>query len=196
MFVQFRQLSHRLGRGQEILVLGLAAQAETLTATFSHDHEALDALAVLLHRRQLLGQRFVDEDHAVFGVIDQIRQLIGGQPDVQHVQHRAQARHGEVKLQVLIAVPGKRGHAVAGFHASGLQCPHQAQHAVVEVAVGVAVHAARFAGGDFAVGEQIPGPVQDRGQRQRVVHDQAVHRRLLGRMLVIGGGRRAACGKA
>ena len=61
----------------------------------------------VLHRRERGGdllverqERAVDEDHLVLGVVDDVGQLIGEQPDVEGVQDPPGARRGEVQLEV------------------------------------------------------------------------------------------------
>ena len=58
---------------------------------------------------QLLGeeadQGVVDDDDLVLGVVGDVGQLLGEQPDVQRVQHRAHRGDGEVGLEVLGVVP-------------------------------------------------------------------------------------------
>ena len=72
-------------------------------------------------RRQQAEQRAVDEDHLVVGVVDDVRQLLGEQPDVQRVQHTPGARRGEVQLEVAGGVPGERGHPAVGGDAERVE---------------------------------------------------------------------------
>ena len=67
------------------------------------------------HRLQLVGQRReqrdqrpVDEDDLVLGVVGDVDELLGEQPDVEGVQHPAGARRGQVELQVARGVPAER----------------------------------------------------------------------------------------
>ncbi len=70
-------------------------------------------------------QRLVDEDHLVLGVVDDVRQLIGEEPDVQRVQHATATGRGEVELEVTCRVPRKRGDASARGDTEGVE--HAAQ---------------------------------------------------------------------
>ena len=56
----------------------------------------------------------IDDDHLVLGVVDHVGQLLGEQPDVEGVQHRAHAGHGQVGLEVMLVVPSKRSDPIAG----------------------------------------------------------------------------------
>ena len=88
-------------------------------------------------------QRPIDEDHLVVGVVDDVGELLGEQPDVERVQHSAGARRGEVQLEVAGGVPRERGDTTVGRDAE-----------VVE-------HAAELAGPrrPLAVGRPLaPGP--------------------------------------
>jgi hypothetical protein len=58
-------------------------------------------------------------------VVDDVGQLLGEQPQVEGVQHRAHRRHGEVRLEVLLGVPQERPDPVALLHAEPGQRPGQ-----------------------------------------------------------------------
>jgi hypothetical protein len=64
--------------------------------------------------REQRQQRPVDDDGPVFRVVDDVRDLPGGEPDVDRMQHRAHARHGVVRLQVSLVVPAEGADPVAG----------------------------------------------------------------------------------
>ena len=46
-------------------------------------------------------------------MVDDVGELLLEQADVERVQHRADAGHGEVQLEMALVVPGERRHAVA-----------------------------------------------------------------------------------
>ena len=73
-----------------------------------------DPLERRQQRREQAEQRAVDEDHLVVGVVDDVGELLGEQPDVQRVQHAPGARRGEVQLEVAGRVPRERRHAAVG----------------------------------------------------------------------------------
>ena len=64
----------------------------------------------LLPQRQ---QRFVHQDDAIVGVVDDEGELVGMQAEVQRVEHGARHRHAEVRLEVLMMIPRERRHAIA-----------------------------------------------------------------------------------
>jgi len=72
---------------------------------------------VLDHAGQQRDQRRVDDDDPVLGVVHDVDQLLGKQPQVQCVQHRAHARHGQVRHQVLGVVPHERADPFVAGHA-------------------------------------------------------------------------------
>ena len=50
-------------------------------------------------------QRYVVEDGAILGVIEDVRDLVREEADVDGVQHRADHRHRIVELEMAVAVP-------------------------------------------------------------------------------------------
>ena len=59
----------------------------------------------------------IDENQAVFGVADDIGDVVVRQARIDGVADRAHAGNGVIKLEMAVAVHGQRGDAVAGFHA-------------------------------------------------------------------------------
>ena len=85
-------------------------------------------------------------------------------------------------LEVRAVVPGERGDAVAGADAEVRERAGEAPRANGPVGVGVAMQRlVRPARHDFAAAEQLFGATEDRREREREVHHQAVHRVLQGR---------------
>ena len=76
------------------------------------DDDVLDGLQARQQRGEQRQQRAVDEDDPVGGVVDDPHQLLGGQPEVEGVQHRAHGGDREIRLEVLRVVPHERRHAV------------------------------------------------------------------------------------
>ena len=72
------------------------------------DHDVPDGRQVRQQLGERRGQGVVDHDDLVLGVVGHVRQLLGEQPDVEGVQDGAGARHGEVRLEVLV-VPHEGG---------------------------------------------------------------------------------------
>ena len=89
------------------------AVTECGCVTVADDDEALDRLQLVDHACEHRHERVVDDHDLVLGVVDDVRELLGEQPDVQRVQHRAEARDREVRLEVLLRVPAERADAVA-----------------------------------------------------------------------------------
>jgi hypothetical protein len=87
-----------------------------------HGNETLD---IRQRRRQIMhqvGEGDVEEQHAAFGMVENVLDLLGKQPGIDGVQHRADARHREIKLEMTMGVPGECGDTVAGLDAHGEQC--------------------------------------------------------------------------
>ena len=69
------------------------------------DDDVGDGLEVRQLRRQQPDQRVVDDDDPVLGVVGDVDELLGEEPDVEGVEHRAHRRDREVGLEVLDVVP-------------------------------------------------------------------------------------------
>ena len=54
---------------------------------------------------------------AVLGVVDDVGQLLGREPDVERVQHGPHAGDGEIGLEVALVVPAEGADAVARLDA-------------------------------------------------------------------------------
>src|SRR5947209_6034318 len=81
--------------------------AAVVVAAVVDDYQALDSLEGWLHLAQGGQQRPIDDDEAVFGVVDDVLELVLEQADVERVQDGAEHRHGEVELEVLVMVPAE-----------------------------------------------------------------------------------------
>ena len=68
-------------------------------------------------RGQERQQRGVDDDDVVLGVVGDVDQLLGGEPDVEGVQHGAHGGHREVGLEVLGVVPHEGRHPLVAVDA-------------------------------------------------------------------------------
>ncbi len=55
--------------------------------TSVHDHDVTHGLEGRNERGEQSQERLVDEDHLVLGVVDDVRELLGKEPDVERVQH-------------------------------------------------------------------------------------------------------------
>ena len=94
-------------------VVGDLRRPGSVTAIVHHDHMP-DRLAVVDVGPQRREQAAVGEDDLVLGVIGDVDELVGEEPDVEGVQHSPGARRREVQLQVASAVPGEGGDATVG----------------------------------------------------------------------------------
>jgi hypothetical protein len=79
-----------------------------------------DSGQLFARRFQQLG--FGEQEHGT-GMLDELGDLLGGQPGVDGDQHPAGQRHREVGYQHFGAVRREIGHPVTGLQASGFQCP-------------------------------------------------------------------------
>ena len=77
----------------------------------------------VLHRLQRRPQRLderkerqIEEQQPIFGVVEDVLQLLGEQARVDGVQHRADARDRVVQLQVAVGVDRQRRHPIARPH--------------------------------------------------------------------------------
>ena len=91
--------------------------AEGRGVPLPHHDDGLDRLQVVLDARQQRNERGVDDDAAVLGVVDDVGQLLGREPDVQRVQHRSHAGDGEIRLEVALVVPAEGADAVTRLDA-------------------------------------------------------------------------------
>ena len=64
-----------------------------------------------------LGQGVVDDDDAVVGVVGDVDDLRGEQPDVERVEHGTHRRHREVGDEVLGVVPHERADSLVAVDA-------------------------------------------------------------------------------
>jgi len=119
--------------GEQVLVAQRVRQLAAVAV--AHHHVVGDAVErggkLLQHRHE----RVVDEDDLVLRVVDDVRELLGEEADVQGVQHRAHAGDGEVQLEVLLVVPGEGGHAIALLHAKTVKHACQPIDAVRQAGV-------------------------------------------------------------
>ena len=127
------------------------------------------------HRPEDRRQAGVGEQHGVLGVADDVADLLRRQPDVDGVHHRSHAGDGEVRLLVLLGVPGEGGDPVAGLDAQAAQAGRQLIRAIRQGPELDPARALGLAGDDFAVGVQRPAVLEDVPDRERKVHHRAAH---------------------
>ncbi len=154
--------------GQQLVVAQhVTVQCRRVTVT-DHD-DVLDLVEVVLDAGQQRDQRVIDDDRLVAAVLDHERQLLGEQADVQRVQHRTLAGHGEVRLDVFLVVPHERGDDVALADAQAVQGLGETFDAFVGVREGHAPGGLALPGHHLAFAVDLrPVPQQLRhGQRAR-----------------------------
>ena len=149
--------------------------AGDLALAVVHDHQVLDGVEGRQERPQQRCQRPVDEDHLVLGVVDDVGQLLGEEPDVERVQHPVAAGGGEVELEVTGRVPGEGGHPAALADAEHVEHAAEPPGAVGPLPVGDAVATGGRGRHDALVGEQLLGAMEEVDQRERLVLHQALH---------------------
>ena len=138
---------------------------------------------VLLDRRQLgrdldqeRDQAPVDENDAVGRVVHDVLELLGEQPDVQRVEHRADARHREVGLEVLLDVPRERADTVTGLDAEPLQRGREPLDAIPHLAERGPATPVALERDDLAVAVHRHAVPEQHPDRQRVVLHRPEHR--------------------
>ena len=80
-----------------------------------------DGRGVVEHLRQQRDERVIHDDRVVLGMVGDVAELGGVEPQVEGVQHRAHGGDGEVGLQVLGVVPHQGGDPLIAGHAEAAQ---------------------------------------------------------------------------
>ena len=172
----------RLGGGQQLLVVVHALAGGQLDVGAVVDHDVVpDGLELLHQRPEQRQQRAVDEDDLVLGVVGDVDQLLGEQPDVERVQDATGARRGQVQLEVAGRVPAERRHPAVGAHAQGVEDGRQPAYPLGPVRDRRRRLAGRARGDDRLVPEVLLGPVEDVRQREGAVLHESEHRDLPGK---------------
>ncbi len=118
----------------------------------------------------------IHEDDLVFGMVDDVHELVRGKPWVQGVEHAARARNREIQFEVKRAVPAECPDAIAGLHSQSLERVREAMNAPVKIAIGIAVHGTVIeAAGDLSVRIDFGRTLEDVRERQRIIHHQTGH---------------------
>ena len=118
----------------------------------------------------------IDKDRLVLGMVGDVGDVVGRQPRVDRMEHRAQTGNAEIELEMAMGVPGERAHPVAELDAQLLQRFGELPGAPGGVLVAVAVDRP-FDGPrhDLNVGIVGGGEVDDLRNQQRAVLHQAEH---------------------
>ena len=109
-----------------------------------------------LELRQLLGEqrdeRVVDDDDAVLGVVGDVDELVGEEPDVERVEHRSHRRDREVGLEVLGVVPHEGRDPLVAVDPESAQRVRELRRTPADVGVRAPTGAAGGRGDHLGVG--------------------------------------------
>ena len=102
--------------GDELIVHDevLYARYRLLSGVREH-HDVLDGLELVFDHLHEHEQVLIHEDDLVFGMIDDVDEMIHGQPEINRVKDRPGARNSEVELQVPVVVECNTCHPVAAL---------------------------------------------------------------------------------
>ena len=167
-----------VGGGEQLLVIeqNVAVQVGgDVTLAVVHHHEVLQALERRQQRSEEPEQRAVDEDHLVVGVIDDVGELLGEQPDVERVQDSTGTRRGEVQLEVTGGVPRERADATVGGDPEVVEHAAELAGARCPLTVGGAFETGAGCRDDLLVRVVLLRPFEDVRDGERNVLHQALH---------------------
>ena len=129
-------------------------------------------------RRDLLDKREkreIKENQAVFGVVDDVDDLVFEQARVDGVDHRLHARNTVIELVVAIPVPGERADALARLDAEAPERLRQLFRADLRLGITVTVNPALDgARDDFRIGVKPRRVRNQRRDQQGLVHHETV----------------------
>ena len=169
-----------VGAGEELLVvvdlLARRRLGQVAGHAVVHDHDVANRRELVEQRPRQPGERLVDEDDLVLGVVGHVDELLGEEPDVEGVQDPVGAGGGEVQLEVVGRVPPEGADAAVGADAELVEHAAQAPGARRPLAVGAPLLPGGGDRHDTLVEEQLLRPGVEVRQRQREVLHQALHR--------------------
>ena len=142
------------------------------------DDVVLDARQLGRELRQHGDERAVHDDDLVFGVVHDVHELVGEEPDVERVEHAAHARDREVGLEVLLGVPREGGDPITGVHAQAAQRGGEPVDVVRHLGEGRAPARLALEGHDLAVAEDRSAVAEDHPDREGKVLHRRKHRGL------------------
>lgn len=100
-------------RLDERLIAETAGKLGREVCAVRHRHQMLDGGKIRPQLLNEIGEGDVEQQHPIFGVVDDVVDLLGKQARIDGVQHRADAGYSEVELHVTMGVPGERRDAIA-----------------------------------------------------------------------------------
>src|SRR5713226_5592549 len=169
----------------EALVVNRRLQLAGGVGSLAHNHVELHCGQLI---RDLLQQRYqvaINKNDLVFGVVDDVDQLVGKQADIEGVQDSTHAGNSEIEFKVAVGVPGKGGNTITLGNSGVVQCMSELHTAFPPLAVGVTMYASVGLGDDLFTGEDTRNTVEKMLQCQWVVHYQALHRFLLSKTIEV-----------
>ncbi len=140
------------------------------------DHIGFDLRAV---RYQFFHQRHeveIEAQNPVFGVIDDVGDLIREEARVDGVADRPDARNTEIEFQMAIGVPRQRSYPVPQSNAEIGQRVGELANTAIGIGIGVAVNIAFAAtADDFLPPVPARGVLQQRRDQKRTIHHGTLH---------------------
>ena len=182
MFVDDGGPLDRFGGGEQLLVVvdldapGVESLGD-LPFAVVHDHEMPQPFERGHQRCEQPEQRLVGEDHLVIGVVDDVGQLLGEQPDVERVEDTTGTRRREVQLEVACGVPGERCHPAVVGDAERVEDAAQPPGALGPLRIGGPFESRPRRRHDLLVAEVLLGPIEQVRDRERNVLHQPLHER-------------------
>jgi hypothetical protein len=108
-------------------------------------------------------------------VIDDVCQLLGKEPEIQSVQHRAHAGDGEIAFHVFLRIPAKGADPVAPLDAQPLERGRQPFGPVAHLPEACAARGVAHESYHFAVRVDLPAIFEHEVYRQRPVLHRALN---------------------
>ena len=172
-----RPRRHRRGGGQQRFVVERARRDLGAGRVLHHD-DVLDGFELLADRLERRPAGGIDDEHPVGRVVDDVGDVLSGEPDVHRVQHGAHERRREVGLEMAVRVPGERPHAVTLADTERLERAGQPPGALGEIGVGGSHEAdAGNTRGQRLLREEAARALEDVLDGERVMHHQIVDAR-------------------
>ncbi|KAG1084500.1 hypothetical protein G6F40_014475 [Rhizopus arrhizus] len=112
VLIEVRELRDCRGGAQASLVFGHETLRQWADDILQQDARA-QIRQLLVNAVQYRQELAMGEEYPRAAVVERVGDLFGGQAHVHHHQHRADHRHGEVGLQVAVAVPVHHRHGIA-----------------------------------------------------------------------------------
>ena len=116
----------------------------------------------------------VKQHHFVFGMVDDVDELLRMQTRVASVHHHAAARHGVIRFEVAVVVPSNRTHHTALFQIQSFECIGQFASALGAIGIGITKQRTmRFSRNHLLTTKLCSSVLQDARQEQGTVHHEA-----------------------